>query len=76
VGQLSEKLLDYLKAKRDDGNKVYLVKSIAAECGGEPLDATTQASDIFSAGDDAFAIVSVDVDAKRHVKPIASASVA
>ena len=62
-------------AKRNDGNKIFTVLSLANEIGAAEIDRSSSIKDHFSDKGDVFVTVKIEVDTTKTVQPVATKKV-
>ena len=62
ISALARSIESYLKAERDDGNKIYHVEKVCETFGGSPLAEDALLSSFFEEGSDVFALIRIEID--------------
>jgi len=61
---LKAQIHEYLSQERNDGNKIYLIRTVSS------VDGVLEGMIELRQGDDVFVGVDVQVDPSKHVKPL------
>ena len=69
INDLRLKILEQLD-KGNDGNKIYHIQGISAAPNGQVLPLNRLVSSYFELNDDVYCMIDINVDTKKHVKPV------